>query len=435
MGIGIVRATALVAGNMIGSGVLLTPALLAPFGSLALLGWGATTIGALALALCFAKLSEWLPGAGGPYTYVRHIFGNFMGFQVSWCYWFSTWCGSASLVIGSLSYMSVFFPEVTSNGLVSISLGLSMIWLFTLINMKGVTESTTVSVIILVVKVLPLVFFAIVGIFFFKPTMAFRPINYEAVKDLSFLAMAQPLLWAFIGLESATVPAESVENPKKTIPAATVIGVLITAAIYIVGTIVIYGVLPENILLNSKAPYVDAAKYIAGNWGGGFMIVTGLIGLIGSLNGWILIHGQVPYAAAKDGLFPEFFLKKNKNGAPIGVFVGSVLMSILFLLSYRESITQQIGLLIDLSVLAMLLPYFYCAIATIYMTVSKKEILSCKYKISLSITIAIAFMYSFVAILGSGKDILFYGFLVLLFSAPFYIFVKKQGKPSWNSNN
>lgn len=435
MSIGIVRATALVAGNMIGSGALLTPALLASFGSLALVGWGVTTIGALALALCFAKLSEWLPGAGGPYTYVRHVFGDFMGFQVSWCYWFSTWCGSASLVIGSLSYLSVFFPEVTANGLVSISLGLSMVWLFTLINMKGVTESTTVSVIILIVKVLPLALFAIVGIFFFEPTMAFRPINYELVKDLSFLSMAQPLLWAFIGLESATVPADSVENPKKTIPAATVIGVLITASIYIVGTIVIYGVLPENVLLNSKAPYVDAARYIAGNYGGLFMIGTGLIGLIGSLNGWILIHGQVPYAAAKDGLFPEFFAKKNKNGAPIGVFVGSVLMSILFLLSYRKSITQQIGLLIDLSVLAMLLPYFYCTIAAIYMAVSKKETLSCKHKIFLSITSTIAFVYSFVAILGSGKDILFYGFVVMLLSTPFYIFVKRQKQQSRNSNN
>ena len=426
--IGVVKSTALVASNMVGSGALLTPALLAPFGSLALIGWLVTTIGALALALCFSKLSEWIPEAGGPYTYARHVFGDFVGFQMSWGYWLSTWCGSTSLVIGALSYMSAFYPEIASTPACSIPLGLTMIWLFTLINMRGISESATVSIIILIIKVLPLILFAVVGLFYFDPKMALKPIDTTLIKNLAILSMAQPLLWAFIGLESATVPSDSVENPKKTIPIATVMGVLITASIYIVGAIVINGVLPPEILLNSKAPYVDAAQFMLGNYGGFFMMITGLIGLIGSLNGWILIHGQVPYSAAKDGLFPAFFLKKNKNDSPIGVPIGSILMSILFVLSYRENLSSQIEVLINLSVFAMVLPYFYCVVAAACIAFYKKSTFSKREKIQLLVVTTIAFVYSFLAIFSSGETTIFYGFLAFLLSVPFYIFLKKRNR-------
>lgn len=424
--IGLNKATALVASNMIGSGALLTPALLAPFGSLALIGWLVTTIGSLSLALCFCKLSEWIPNSGGPYTYVKHVFGDFVGFQVSWGYWFSTWCGSASLVIGALNYLSIFYPEIAENGFFSISLGLLMIWIFTAINMRGINESATVSVIVLFVKIVPLILFALIGVFFFDSNMAFKPINVDLVKNFAFLSMAQPLLWAFIGLESATVPSGSIENPKKNIPLSTIFGVVITAAIYIVGSIVISGVLPESVLLNSKAPYVDAAKYICGESGAVFMMITGLIGLIGSLNGWILIHGQVPYSAAKDGLFPAIFLRKNSNGAPIGVLIGSILMSILFIASYSGSFAAQIETLIDLSVFAMVVPYFYCVVAVICIVIKKKASFSKKERVFLSTITSIAYLYSFFAIYGAGKNIISYGMLAFMLITIFYALSTKQ---------
>ncbi len=426
--IGLSKATALVASNMIGSGALLTPALLAQFGSLALIGWGITTIGALALALCFCKLSEWVPNSGGPYVYVRHVFGDFIGFQISWGYWFSTWCGSASLIIGALNYLSVFCPSVAECGVISIALGLLMIWIFTAVNMRGISESTTVSLIILFVKIVPLILFALVGIFYFDSSMAFKPVNVDLVKNLSFLSMTQPLLWAFIGLESATVPSGAIENPKKNIPLSTILGVIITASIYIVGAIVIYGVLPESVLLGSKAPYVDAAKYICGEFGEKFMMVTGLVGLVGSLNGWILIHGQVPYSAAKDGLFPSLFLRKNSHGAPIGVLIGSILMSILFIASYSGSLSNQIETLIDLSVFAMVVPYFYCVVAVICIAVKKSSTFSKKENVFIGVITSVAFFYSFFAIYGAGKNIISYGMLAFLSVTVFYAFSNKANK-------
>ena len=423
---GLLKCTSLVASNMIGSGALLAPMVLAPYGSWAIIGWVLTAIGAMALALCFSKLSEWIPGAGGPYMYVQKVFGNFMGFQISWGYWFSTWCGSASLVIGALQYLSIFFPEISTSNTISMLLGLSMIWSFTAINMRGINESMFVSVIILFIKTVPLILFALIGIFYFNPDVVFSDFAVPKNERMALLSMAQPLLWSFMGLESATVPSDSVDEPKKTIPVATVLGVTITALVYIVGSIIIAGVTPKSILLASKAPYVDAGYIIAGEWGRLFLIVTGIIGLIGSLNGWILIHGQVSYSAAKNGLFPHVFTQKNKYGAPIGIVIGSICMSILFVLSYTGSLASQINTLIDLSVFAMVLPYFYCVIALIYIAYTKKNTLSLVEKCMLAIVVSIAFIYSFLSIYSAGQSLISIGFLTVLLLSPLYIFINKH---------
>lgn len=421
--IGPFRATALVSGNMIGSGVLLAPALLAPYGQMSLIGWILTTIGALALALVFSKLAIWIPNSGGPYTYVKHVFGDFVGFQMAWGYWISSWCGSVSLLVGTLQYISVFAPEFAANTTYSMIFGLSMIWLFTYFNIRGLKETTFVGIIVFLIKVVPLVLIAFVGIFYadFSRVFAFDKCDWSSLGS-----MAPVLLWAFIGLESATIPSEDVRTPNKTIPVATIAGVLITAAIYIMGAIVITGVLPQAELIKSAAPYVDSATKIFGNPGYLFMIITGIIGLVGSLNGWILIQGQVPYAAAKEGLFPSMFLKKNENGVPRGVLIGSILMSIMFILNHQASLVQNLRLFIDISVLAMLLPYFYSVIAYGYLAVTKKNELSNKEKFFMPIIGLIAFLYSFIAIVGAEKELVYLCFLIFLASVPFYCFIKKR---------
>lgn len=421
--IGLFRATALVTGNMIGSGILVAPALLAPYGQMSLIGWILTTVGALALALVFSKLAIWVPNSGGPYTYVKHVFGDFVGFQMAWGYWISSWCGSVSLLVGTLQYISLFAPEFVSNTAYSMIFGLSMIWLFTYFNIRGLKETTFVGIIVFLIKVVPLVLIAAVGIFYADFSRVF---TFDKCDWSSLGKMSPVLLWAFIGLESATIPSEEVKNPKKTIPIATVAGVLITAAVYILGTIVITGVLPHAELIKSAAPYVDSASKICGYPGYLFMIITGIIGLTGSLNGWILIQGQVPYAAAKEGLFPAVFLKTNKNGVPSGVVIGSILMSIMFVLTCQESLVKNLELFINVAVLAMLLPYFYSVVAYGYLAVMKKDKLSSAEKFFMPIIGLIAFLYSFLLIVGEGKELVYLCFLIFLVSVPFYCFTKKK---------
>ncbi len=85
--LGLVMATALVLGNMIGSGVFLLPASLAPYGGFSLIGWLISAIGALLLAGVFYRLAKRAPRAGGPYAYSREAFGDCIGFLVAWTYW------------------------------------------------------------------------------------------------------------------------------------------------------------------------------------------------------------------------------------------------------------------------------------------------------------------------------------------------------------
>lgn len=419
------RATALVVGNMLGSGVLLAPALLAPYGNQSLIGWILTTIGALALALVFSRLAIWVPNSGGPYTYVRRVFGDFVGFQMSWGYWFSAWCGSASLMFGTLQYISIFAPDLVASNAFAIGFGVSMIWLFTYLNMRGLKASTFTESLIFVIKTAPLILIAVSGLFV-ADFSALAASDTQQWRWSAFGEMAPILLWAFIGLESATIPSEDVENPKKTIPRATVMGVLIVAAIYIFGAIAINQVIPHDELIKSSAPYVDAAHKIFGEPGRIFMIVTGIIALVGSLNGWILIQGQVSHAAAKEGLFPSLFLKTNKHGASMGILIGSILMTSLFVLSYQDGLKNTLNLLIDLSVLAMLLPYFYSTVAYLYLAATKKRELSSKEKLFIPIIGGIAFIYTFLSIVGAGQELIYLSFLIFLISVPFYCIIKKR---------
>lgn len=427
--IGVIKATSLVAGNMIGSGVLLAPAILAPYGAISIVGWILTTIGALALALAFSKLSSWIPKAGGPYTFAKHVFGDFVGFQMAWGYWISCWCGSVSLLVGGMQYMSIFCPDLVGNQAFAMIFGICMIALFTFINTKGVKESASWEVVILIIKILPLIIVAFFGVFYVDFSAFFKSMSEIKAESFSSLgAMSTVLLWAFIGLESATVPAGNVENPKRTIPLATIYGVLITASVYIFGAIVISGVIPHAELLASKAPYVDAAQKIFGNWGSLAMIVTGLAGIYGSLNGWILLQGQVPYEAAKEGLFPEYFTKTNKKGAPRGIVVGSALMAVVFLATYQPSLVAHVELLIDVSVLAMLLPYFYSAVAFCYMAATRQKELSMAEKVALGVVGAISVAYTFLAIFGSGQKLIFISTIMFLISVPFYCWCKSSQK-------
>jgi len=107
--------TALVIGNMVGSGIFLLPASLASFGGISILGWLFTATGAVLLALVFAQLARMVPGAGGPYTYSRAGFGDFAGFLIAWGYWISTMAGNAAIAVAFIGYLGFFWPAVAAS--------------------------------------------------------------------------------------------------------------------------------------------------------------------------------------------------------------------------------------------------------------------------------------------------------------------------------
>jgi basic amino acid/polyamine antiporter, APA family len=228
------------------------------------------------------------------------------------------------------------------------------------------------------------------------------------------------------------VPAEEVKDPERTIPRATIIGTLLATAVYILATVAIMGIVPNAELAKSASPFADAATTIFGGWAGKGIALVAMISAFGCLNGWILLQGRVPLAAAEDGLFPKQFAKVHgtRKTPVFGLVVSSLLVTGLMVMNYTQSLVQQFTFVILLATLTTLVPYAYSAAAEVYMFFTDRELFSVK-NFAVHTTIAmIAFAYSVWAIAGAGNDVIAKGFILLTLGIPIYIFLKWRQSPS-----
>lgn len=427
--LGFWTTTSLVIGNMIGGGIFLMPSALAAYGGISLLGWIFSALGAFFMARVFSNLSKLLPSvSGGPYAYTRRGFGDFMGFLVAWGYWISIWCSNAAITVSVVSALSTFFPELNGNPVASSVTGLCAIWLLTWVNTKGVVASGKMQLVTTILKIIPLLAVSAVGIFFIKAGH-FTPFNISGESDFSAItATAAMTLFAYLGLECATIPAGDVENPEKTIPRATIAGTLIATFIYMLGTVSIIGIIPAADLQKSVTPFADAAAVLWGN-NARYWISAGVaIAGFGALNGWILIQGQIPNAIAKDKLFPAIFGKKNGKGVPAaGILISSVLVSLLMMMNYTAGLVSQFRELILLSTLCSLVPYLFSMAAYMIVKTEKTELNKAGWVSSIIIGF-LGFAFAFWAIAGAGQEIVYKGFLLLLIGVPFYIWIRYSKK-------
>ena len=427
--IGFWMSTSLAAGNMIGSGVFLLPAALAFFGGISIFGWIFTSVGAIFLALVFSRLSKLITKAGGPYTYSREGFGEFAGFLVAWGYWISIWCANAAIAVAGVGYLSFFIPSLKENYLLSASVAIAAIWLFTYINTKNIQRVGLVQLITTILKVIPLLLLGTFGFLYFNKTH-FIPLNLSSVSNFDAITITAALtLWAFLGLESATVPSDKVKNPTKTIPRATIAGIIITALIYISSTIGIMGIMAPADLQHSAAPFADAAQMIWGNWASHLIAIGAVISCFGALNGWILLQGQIPLAAARDKLFPPSFNKVSSKGIPvIGLIIGSVLASVLVTMNYTRGLVQMFSFIIMLSTLSCLVPYLFSSLSEVMLYVKEKRAYN-KNRLIVAICISIpAFLYSLWAITGLEYEVIMWGAILLTAGIPIYTYIKLSGR-------
>jgi arginine:agmatine antiporter len=362
--IGVVAATLMVAGNMMGSGVFMLPANLAATGGIAIFGWVVTIIGAVSLALVFAKLASINPAAGGPYAYTRLAFGDYMGYQCNLVYWLANVVGNVGLAVAGVGYLTAFFPML-KDPLSAALAQLAFIWFFTWANILGPTVIARIQSCTTFLALIPIVGTAFLGWFWFKSSVYMDGWNVSGQTSLSAVGATLNLtLWAFIGVESASVSAGLVENPSKNVPVATVGGVLIAAICYILSSTVVMGMIPNAELLKSSAPFVDAISLAIGPQAGHIVAACAALGCLGSLGGWTLLVGQTAKAAADDGLFPGLFSKTNKNGVPSsGLALVAAIMSVQVLVTMSPTAGRQFGKIASIAVIMTLLPYIYSAIS------------------------------------------------------------------------
>ncbi len=425
--IGLWTATSLVVGNMIASGLFMLPATLGIYGGISLIGWLISGAGAICLALVYSWLSKLQPLAtGGPYAYTREGMGNFAAFLVAWGYWISVWCTNAAITVAFVSYLSAFIPALGSNPILSVGTGLAAIWFLTWINTKGIREAGIVQVITTVLKIAPLLVITIGGLFYLNMDH-FIPFNVSSQSNLSAITSTTTLtLFAFLGLECATIPSGNVKNPEKTISRATIIGTVLTTFIYIASTVAVMGLIPPSLLHESQAPFADAAASIWGEEARYLVAGGAVIATFGALNGWILVQGQMPMAAARNHLFPHVFAKENKNGTPaLGIMISSVLVSLLTMMNFSNSLADTYKFAILIGTLTCLVAYLFSIVAFFIMDSRQPGIRWGKMVVA-----SLAFIYSMWAVIGSGEEIVYWGFILLMAGLPFYAWIQIQRRTS-----
>ncbi len=411
--IGFWTAVALVIGNIIGSGVFLLPASLAPYGGLAFGGWLISGAGAIMLALVFARLSRMNPAAGGIYAYSRAGFGDLAGFLVGWGYWTAVWSGCAALAVAFVGYVGAFLPAVAGSPVAAAALAIAALWIVIAINVAGLREAGLVQIVTTVVKLLPLIVIGGAGLIWFTPSNFAVPAGATpggfAGTTGTLFAIASLTLWALLGVESATIPAAAVETPDRTIPRATLVGTLVAVIVSVVSTAGVMGILSHETLSHTTAPFADAARQLFGDRAAGFVAIAAAISVLGALNGWTMLQGQLPVAVANDGLFPKWFGKLSPRGTPVNATVaGGVLATILILANYSRSLVALFTFVIQLATLSTLVPYVFCSLAAMMKPGGK-------------LVPILAFVFSMAAIYGAGPDVVFWGFLLLLAGLPIYV--------------
>lgn len=362
--IGLVPATLIVAGNMMGSGVFLLPANLSAIGSIAIFGWLITICGAIALSLVFAKLARINPAAGGPYAYAKEAFGDYMGYQTNLVYWLANVVGNVGLAVAGVGYLTSFFPDLR-DPLIAALAQIGLIWFFTYANILGPTFVGRLQSMTTVFALVPILGVAFLGWFWFSADTYMEGWNVTGKSDISAIGMTLNFtLWAFIGVESASVSAAVVKDPAKNVPIATVAGVIIAAVCYLLSSTVIMGIIPSADLSISSAPFSEAVSIALGNKVGNIVALCAAVGCLGSLGGWTLLVGQTAKAAADDGLFGNIFARVNSKGVPAaGLALVAVLMTAQVLATMSPTASQQFGKIASIAVIMTLLPYIYSCVA------------------------------------------------------------------------
>jgi basic amino acid/polyamine antiporter, APA family len=428
---GLWMATALVVGNMVGSGIFTLPAVLAgEAGPASILSLVFTGIGALLLALVFATLGRAHPRTGGPYYFARRAFGDFVGFQTAWAYWIAAWVGNAAIAVAFAGYLGVFWGRLHSTNWLQAIVAVAAIWLFTLVNVIGARETGFAQVATTVLKFVPLAIIGIVGLFYIKGAN-YTPFTVHGGFDWHINAAATLALWAFIGLESATVPAEEVKDPERNVPRATILGTVATTLLYVVALVSIVGVMSHAALAGSTAPFADAANVMFGGtflgltWGKWIALVA-IAATLGALNGWIMLTARVSLAAADDGLFPRRFARVHgERKTPVfGLLLSSVLVSGLVLYGWNQSFAHRFMDVVLLATWMTLIAYAYAAAAEVVLFFRERELFSWIKLGRDTFVASLAFAYSVWAIWGSGEEWLAKGFMLLLFGIPVFVWMR-----------
>lgn len=420
--LGFWAAWSMTVGVMIGSGIFTLPAVLAPKGLLGFGGWIISAGGAICLALTLSRLAAQTRKSGGPFVYAHQTFGEFTGFLMAWAYWCSYWSALPAIAIAFIGYLAVFIPGIDRNSLQAILAGLIVIWVLTINATRGMKAAAFAQLVMTVFKIAPLLAVIALGAATGKAENL-PPPNPEGTPLLPLFAATSLLtMWAFIGMEAATLPAGAVKDAERVIPRAVTIGTLTVTALYLAATAAVMALVPMETLRHSTSPFADAARGL-GSVAPYAVAIGAMISTAGAINGSIIVCGEIALAAAMDGLAPKSFARLGPGGSPVfALVVSSILGSILLVLNYTRGFIGAFQFLVMMSTVTIIFPLLVSAAAEITRSLGKS--------VAGLVVAALASLYCLFVIFGAGAESLFWGVVLILAGVPVYFVIRRRIAPA-----
>ena len=419
--LGLVATGALVVGGIIGTGIFTVPAAVAKFGWMAYPAFAVVTVGSVLLALAFAALARDDPRNGGPaYAYAQEAFGPFTGFLSAWSYWIQGWTGQATISVAGAGYL-IALLGVGGSGWV-LAMSLVLLWVPAVVNVVRPGAVGGFQVIATVLKLAPLIAIGVAGIVLVHPGDIGRP-HSTGTAFGSLGPACAVLLFSFLGMEGAAVAAERVRNAARTIPQATLLGVLVCGGVYLIGLLGVQGSVPQATLMTSSAPFAAAAQAITGaQWPAHAVEVVACISALGALNGWTMINGEMAEAAARERVFPDAVARRDARGIPVlAIVLNTVLATLLLIANAAGNVVDLFTTLALLSTFVYVLTYVL-AVAAFLMRIIRGQTTQTGRALAVeTLAAGLALAFSIWMIGATGRHTVFDGVLLVLIGIPVYL--------------
>jgi putrescine:ornithine antiporter len=419
----LMQLTVIVAVNMMGSGIIMLPTNMASVGAISLLSWGVAAIGSMAIAYGFAQAGVLNQRAGGMSAYAEEAYGKSGFFLVFYLYFFSLAIGNVAIAISAVGYLATFFPGLAATPIATCIGVIGLIWLTTVANFGGPKVTGRIGAVTVWGVIIPVAGLSLIGWFWFNTetfAAAWNPKGMSLGQGVgSSIALT---LWAFLGMESAAQNSSAVENPKRNVPLACMLGTLGASVVYVLSTTVIQGIVPNAELADSTGPFGLAYAKMFNPTVGAVIMALAIMACLGSLLGWQFTISQTAKSAAEDRMFPAFFANVTKSGAPIaGMVVMGVVQSAMALSTISPSLAEQFSSLVNLAVVTNVIPYIIALSALIVM-MKKAGVALSTYRRNVAVTV-VALLYSVFAIYASGAEAVLGGTVVMAIGFAIYGFL------------
>ena len=421
----VTQLTLLTALNMMGSGIIMLPTKLAQVGTFSIVSWLVTATGSTALAYAFAKcgmLSRNKAGMGG---YAEYAFGKSGSFMANYTYCVSLLIANIAIAISAVGYGIALF-DIHLSPVETCLATIAVLWICTVLNFKGASITGALSSFTAWGVILPVGFLSFFGWYWFSPDLYIASWNPHHIPTFDAVSSSIAMtLWAFLGLESACANAEAVENPEKNVPKAVMCATLGVAVIYILSTNVAAGIVNNEALVNSTAPFGLVFSTIFDGTIGKIVMAMMVLSCSGSLLSWQFTIARVFKASADDGYFPHWFSKVTKDDAPIvGMLIIVCTQTLMALMTISPSLYKQFNTLVNLAVVTNIMPYILSMAAVFVMV--KVEHVNPHQATFIKTMAFIGALYSFYALYASGFSAMTYGSLVTFASWTLYAFAAEH---------